>query len=136
MNEPLVWARHVGIDVTRLKPRWKVWATLQTTGDIPPPVWDLCTPCFSLMVRQTGWNVSVFLEAASYSFAAYDLTRVDGDGPRLPLRPPRSLLKVPAWLSGVEQKLGLHFRRDRPLIRSTVYGGASAMSAWLRGPSP
>jgi hypothetical protein len=45
--------------------------------------------------------------------------------------PPKSLEKVFHWLEPVESRLGFAFRRDRPLIRSNVKGGAKATFGWL-----
>ncbi len=156
MKEHERWARDVGLDTSAKKGQWEISVTLETTGELPERVQDPRRASFWLKIVPNGWWVVVSLpldggkrvRKAHYvswnpegerwhelietlsGVAALPKARVR---PRERLEPPSKLRTIRTWLSAVEEKLGITFRRDRPLIESNVKGGAKAMAAWIGG---
>jgi hypothetical protein len=146
------WARSVGLDVSAKKGQWQISVALETTGALPKHALAPSEPSFVLKLVPNGWwvVVSVPLDVGktvkkwfyvswspegerwkavveSVGVAASQVPQETDHG----IAPPAKLATICEWLTAVEQKLGIVFRRDRPLIESNVKGGAKAMAAWI-----
>jgi hypothetical protein len=149
------WARDVGLDVSAKKGQWALSVALETTGELPKVALAPNEPSFVLELVPNGWwvVVSVPLDVgktvkkwfyvswkpagerwkAVVETVGVAASHVPQEAGGVEIEPPTKLATIREWLTVVEQKLEIAFRRDRPLIESNVKGGAKAMAAWIKG---
>jgi hypothetical protein len=136
-NESVEWARKQGLDLSKKKD-FDVRVTLGTARTKPKDDGGK-TPSFVLIITKGLWWVLVYMpDESRRGYSRFSCSRepgkklkLQGDEQELDLPPPKTLAKMREWLVIVEEKLGVTFRRDFPLIQSNVKHGADAMRAWI-----
>jgi hypothetical protein len=131
MNDMAKWARAVGLDV-RSKPEWSLQIAIETHGKTPPRIAGGLATRFWIMVSSSCWWVDVWHRGKNFSYSWSPYRKMIHHR-TLSFTPPRDLASVGRFLARVERRLGVHFRRDRPVIQSNVKGGAKAVFAWIQG---
>ena len=133
------WRHRLGLAA---KQTWQLAFALGVTGRTPPDVIDKRTTRIGVSVLSSMWLIGLYVGGAERVWSrdgnAEVSCRTASPGWRklaTEVRPPVFDELLP-WIGEVEADLGLTFDRHHPRIWSDIAGGAKAVRAWLRTPSP
>ena len=125
------WARDARLDVSKKPHIWSVRVHIETHGELPRAVWSGKTPRFFFAVTSSCWFLELYYKDKRFSYGKVGGETGTSGHKTLQVATPKTLATLRSWLTGVEKKLRIEFRRDRPFIESNVKGGAQAMVRWI-----
>lgn len=123
------WAKQAGLD-TSGKAAWSIEITLNTTGKRPTSTGSPRQTYFYLEINAEQWNLRVNHAGKYFGYVQLGSDKPEGVGSlKVPPRP--TLAALGPWLAKTEKMHEIEFRRDVPLVKSSIKGGTSVAEAWI-----